>query len=178
MPTSRPPSRPSYLQGLTGLVLTVAALYLAKPVLVPLALAVLLTFVLTPIVSTFQRQGLGRVPAVFVTVILAFAVFGAVGWGVGIQVNKLAQDLPNQKDKIQEKIAGLRGSGESVFAKLLHMVRELGAEAEKNPPTAGDSPVEKQGLTPEEPAKKAPAAGDPPPAEKQVVVARVEESSS
>ena len=48
--------------------LVVAGLYWLQGVLIPLALAVLLTFLLSPVVSTLQRRGLGRVPAVLVTV--------------------------------------------------------------------------------------------------------------
>ena len=52
------------------LALVVAGLYWLQAVLIPLALAVLLTFLLSPVVSTLQRRGLGRVPSVLVTVSL------------------------------------------------------------------------------------------------------------
>lgn len=132
---------PSYLRVLLSLVLIVGILHLAKAVIVPLALAVLLTFVLTPIVSTIQRPGLGRVPSVLVTVVLAFAIFGVVGWGVGVQVNKLARELPNQQGAIQKKIAALSGSGEGVFGRLLKMVREIGAEPGKTDAAADNTTV-------------------------------------
>src|SRR5947208_10292814 len=59
--------RSSYVRPLTGLVLVVAILYLAKTVIVPLSLAILLTFGLTPVVSAIQRRGLPRIPAVLLT---------------------------------------------------------------------------------------------------------------
>jgi predicted PurR-regulated permease PerM len=149
-------ARPSYLRGLVGLVLVVGILYLAKAVLVPLALAVLLTFVLNPIVSLVQRRGLGRVPAVLATVILTFAVCGTIGWGVGMQVNKLAQELPDNKEKIQKKIADLRGAGGGPVPRLLQMIREIAQD-----PNKGD-----------------PANNEAPPDKSQVVVARPEEPSS
>jgi predicted PurR-regulated permease PerM len=149
-------ARPSYLRGLVGLVLVVGILYLAKAVIVPLALAVLLTFVLNPIVSLVQRSGLGRVPAVLVTVILTFAVCGTIGWGVGMQVNKLAQELPDNKEKIQKKIADLRSSGAGPVPRLLQMIREIGQDPEKTDTAKNEAPPEK----------------------KQVVVARPEEPSS
>src|SRR5260370_28313156 len=99
---------------LVGFALIVGILYVAKPVLVPLALAVLLTFILTPIVSTLQRYGLRRVPAALLSVSLALAAFGAVGWITGAQADKLARELPEHKEKIHKKIADLRGSGETV----------------------------------------------------------------
>lgn len=121
-----------------GLVLTVGVLFWGKPVIVPLALAVLLTFVLAPIVSLVQGWGLGRVPAVLVTVVLAFTALGGIGWGVGVQVNKLAQELPENKEKIQKKIADLRGSGDGAFAKLLGMIREIS----EDPGHTQESPAE------------------------------------
>jgi predicted PurR-regulated permease PerM len=150
-------SRSSYLRPLVGLVLVVAILYLAKPVIVPLALAVLLTFVLTPVVSAVQRTGLGRVPAVLGTAILAFALLGAVGWGVGIQINNLAKDLPDQKPKIQKKIADLSGSEKGVFSRLLRMIHEIEEEPAK---TEAGAPV------------------TPSVDEKHVVITRPEESSA
>jgi predicted PurR-regulated permease PerM len=117
--------RPPYLNILEGLVLIVAVLYLAKQIIIPLALAILLTFVLTPVVVAVQRRGLKRVYAVLVVVCLTFAVLGAIGWGVGYQVQRLAQDLPTHTDKIKEKIAGLRGSGGVVIPNLLRMIDEI-----------------------------------------------------
>jgi len=46
-------------------------LYLAQAILVPVALAVLLAFLLTPVVSALQRL-VGRVPAVLATVLVTF----------------------------------------------------------------------------------------------------------
>src|SRR6478672_6554455 len=58
-----------------GFVLVIAVLYLAQAVLVPVALAVLITFVLTPPVTFLQRR-IGRGLAVLVTVVLVFTVLG------------------------------------------------------------------------------------------------------
>jgi predicted PurR-regulated permease PerM len=120
-----------------ALVLIVAILYLAKMIIVPLALAVLLTFVLTPIVSAIQRRGLGRVPAVLLTVLLTFVLFGIVGWIVGLQVHNLAQELPTHRKEIDAKIVGLRGSGEGAFSDLLQMIREI-AKGQTKADTAGE----------------------------------------
>src|SRR5690349_1708977 len=94
MATNRSAARFSYLQPMLALVLIVAILYLAKTVIVPLALAILLTFVLTPVVSASQRLGLPRVPAVLVVVLCSFTVVGLVGWIVGAQIHNLASELP------------------------------------------------------------------------------------
>ena len=125
MATTRAPTRPSYLRALVSLVLTVAVLYLAKTVLIPLVLAFLLTFVLAPIVSAIQGRGLPRVYAVLLTVLLTFIAFGAVGWVVGVQVHNLARELPKHREQIDAKIAGLRGSGQGAFSDLLQMIHDI-----------------------------------------------------
>jgi predicted PurR-regulated permease PerM len=94
-----------------GCVLVVVVLYWAQAVLVPIALAVLLTFVLTPPVSWLERW-LGRVPAVLAAVTLAFIVLGFAGWGLARQMDHLADDLPTYRVNIMAKIADVRGAGQ------------------------------------------------------------------
>ena len=74
--------------------LVVAALYWGQKILVPFVLAVLLAFVLAPLVSQLERRGLRRVPAVLLVVCLAFALLGAAGWAVVTQATSLVNDLP------------------------------------------------------------------------------------
>jgi len=93
-----------------GCVLVVVVLYWAQAVLVPIALAVLLTFVLTPPVSWLERW-LGRVPAVLAAVTLVFIVLGLAGWGLARQMDHLADDLPTYRVNILAKIADVRGAG-------------------------------------------------------------------
>ena len=54
---------------------------MAKVVFIPIALAVLLTFLLNPIVNALHSRGLPRAPAVLVVVVLVFSVSGIVSWG-------------------------------------------------------------------------------------------------
>jgi predicted PurR-regulated permease PerM len=155
MATRRASLGSSNLYLLIALVMVVGILYVGKAVIVPLAFAVLLTFILTPVVSALQRCGLGRVPAALGAVVLAFLLFGVLGWGVAIQIDQLARELPDNKEKIKTKIADLRGTAEGPFAKLFEMYRELRAEPEKQ-----------SGMSKDAAAK-----------ETQVVVVRPEESS-
>jgi len=90
--------------------LVVAALYWLQAVLIPMALAVLLTFLLSPVVGTLQRRGLGRVPAVLVTVVLALSVLGGIGWTLTRQLVTLADELPRYSLNIHHRIADLRGA--------------------------------------------------------------------
>ena len=91
-----------------GIVLVIAVLYLGRAVLVPLALAVLLAFVLTPVVVALQRY-LGRVAAVVVVVVLTFSFLGAVVWTLGGQLGA-AHELPRYRDTIRQRIVDLRGA--------------------------------------------------------------------
>jgi predicted PurR-regulated permease PerM len=93
-----------------GCVLVVVVLYWAQAVLVPIALAILLTFVLSPPVTWLQRW-VGRIPAVLVMVALVFSVLGMAGWGLARQLDYLADDLPRYRANILAKIADVRGAG-------------------------------------------------------------------
>jgi predicted PurR-regulated permease PerM len=93
-----------------GAVLVVAVLYWAQAVIVPLALALLLTFVLTPPVTWLQRW-VGRVTAVLLVVTLVFAAIGLAGWGLTRQMDHLAEDLPGYRANIRNKIADVRLAG-------------------------------------------------------------------
>src|SRR5688500_2718044 len=108
---------------LAGCVLVIVVLYWAQAVLVPIALAVLLTFVLTPPVSWLERW-LGRVPAVLATVRLVFMVLGLAGWGLARQMDHLADDLPTYRANIFAKIADVRGAGKGGSVEKLQQTIE------------------------------------------------------
>ncbi len=89
---------------LCGLVLVTACLYWARQVLVPVALAVLLAFILTPAVSALQRRGLGRVFSVLLVVTLALLLLGGSGYVVSRQISTLLGNLPSYEEEIVQKI--------------------------------------------------------------------------
>ena len=108
-----------------GCVLVVVVLYWAQAILVPVALAILLTFVLTPPVTWLERW-IGRAAAVLTVVALFFAVVALAGWGLARQMNHLAEDLPRYRVNILAKIADVRvaGKGGSV-EKLQQTIEEI-----------------------------------------------------
>jgi predicted PurR-regulated permease PerM len=123
---------------LFGLVLITACLYWARTVFIPLALAILLTFVLTPAVSALQRRGLGRLPAVLIVVLLALLLLGGIGYIVTRQINGLVGNLPNYKDEIVRKVETLRGAGEGGFlGKVRSFLGEVSDELMQNAETKG-----------------------------------------
>src|SRR5712691_5446119 len=88
----------------TSLCLIREQLYWAKAVLVPLTLALMLTFLLQPIVVALHRRRLGHTPAAVLVVMLLGLVLGAVGGGVVTQFSSLASELPGYQDNLKHKI--------------------------------------------------------------------------
>ena len=88
----------------------VAALYFGREVLLPMALAVLLSFVLAPPVKLLQRLYLPRFAAVTIVVLLAFGVIFGLATLMFAQVSQLAGDLPRYQSNLGEKIQALRGA--------------------------------------------------------------------
>jgi predicted PurR-regulated permease PerM len=112
--------------------LVVAGLYWLQAVLIPLALAVLLTFLLSPVVGSLQRRGLGRVPSVLVTVLLALSVLGGIGWTLTRQLVTLADELPRYSLNIHQKIADLRGASKGgSMEKVQKAVEDVVGEFQK-----------------------------------------------
>ncbi len=110
-PLPAPHSRPLPYGALVGIV---AVLYFAKEVLIPLALAILFSFLLGPVVRRVERTGLWRVPSVLVVTAAFFGIFAAVGWITSHQVMGLAEKLPAYQDNIQHKLQDLRGHGGAI----------------------------------------------------------------
>jgi len=94
-----------------GAVLVVAVLYWGRVVIVPVAVAVLLTFVLSPAVAPLQRK-LGGVVAVLLVVLVTFGALGVAGWAVTTQLGSLVQQLPTYKQNVRQKIRDLRWLGQ------------------------------------------------------------------
>jgi predicted PurR-regulated permease PerM len=117
--------------------LTVAALYVGREVLMPLALAVLLSFVLAPLVLVLRRGKVGRVTSVLATVLLAFLVIVGVGALIGGQLVQLAGNLPAYESTIAGKIEAVQGAatGSGIIARasalMVDLRREITRTAEK-----------------------------------------------
>jgi predicted PurR-regulated permease PerM len=110
-------------------------LYWARVVLMPVALAVLLTFLLNPVVNWLHRLRLGRVPAVMVVVLLAGSLLGGIGWVVTVQLTGLANDLPQYEDNIIRKITDLRQMGQGgVIEKVQKALQDIASEWQRPRP--------------------------------------------
>jgi predicted PurR-regulated permease PerM len=123
-----------------GGVLVIVVLYWAQAVLVPIALAILLSFVLAPPVDWLERW-LGRVPAVLMVVTLVFVVLGLAGWGLARQMDNLAEDLPRYRVNILAKIADVRGAGKGgAVEKLQETIEDIKTDLGKSDAPQGRAP--------------------------------------
>ena len=111
----------------------VAALYLGREVFVPMALAILLSFVLAPLVRLLQNLRLGRALPVFVVVLLAFAAIFSLGGIMASQVTQLAGNLPQYQATIRDKIATIRGArGGGTLERAADVLQDLGKELDRS----------------------------------------------
>ena len=111
----------------------VTTLYFGREVLVPIALAVLMSFVLAPLVRLLQRLYVPRIAAVFLVVIVAFSAVFALGGVMASQVNQLANDLPQYQSTLSEKIQSLRGAatGRGTLERASEVLHSLSKELDR-----------------------------------------------
>jgi predicted PurR-regulated permease PerM len=135
-------------------VVVVNCLYWAQAVIIPVALAVLLTFLLAPLVAILQRRHLGRTPSVVLVGLLAALVLGGITWLVAAEVKGLAGDLPAYTQNIRSKIRSLRQLGpDSITDRLEKMVQDITGEWETGSASpAADAAAEPAATAPAQPA--------------------------
>lgn len=129
----------SYLAPLLSACLITAILFLGKAFLMPLALAILIAFLLTPVVSRLQAAGLPCVPSVIVVAILAFSLIGIGGYVVVTQLSDLTRSLPAYQENFQRKVVEPMGKLSAGFSKIQ---KELDKPTANTPEkTADEKPV-------------------------------------
>ncbi len=151
-------SRAALLQGLMIGALVVGTLYIAREVLLPLALAVLLSFVLTPLLLLLRKVKVPRVLAVIIVVTLAFAIIFGLGWMMSQQASQLAGDLPRYQHVLAEKIATLRKSASSstTLEKAAGALKGIEDELNQSSAPPAQSAAPSPGLEDKTPAKPIP----------------------
>ncbi|MBK1687604.1 AI-2E family transporter [Rubrivivax gelatinosus] len=102
-----PTPQPLALKILVGVAL-LGLLYMGRDVFEPIALAMMLGFVMAPIVHRIRRLGLGQAPAAIVALLLVGAVVGAIGSVIVGQLGDLSQELPRYENNVRQKIGTLR----------------------------------------------------------------------
>jgi len=118
------------LGALLGIFLVIAALYLGRPLLIPLALALLVTFLLAPLVDRLERLRLGRTLSVVVLLLMLGAAAGGIGWMGAREASVLADELPQYRTNLRAKIRDLRGPLGSLSG-AAEEINQLGDAIEK-----------------------------------------------
>ena len=131
----------------------VAALYFGREIFIPIAIAVLFSFVLGPLVDLLRRLRLGRIVAVAIAVATALGIVAALSTLIGVQVADLAGDVPRYRDTIERKVEGLKGSAlgraTDYVANIGRAIHQAGNEADAGaakpvaPPADPAKPEEK-----------------------------------
>jgi predicted PurR-regulated permease PerM len=111
----------------------IATLYFGREIFVPVALAILLSFVLAPLVGLLQRVHVPRAIAVVGVVLFAFGGIFAIGSLIATQLTQLAGDLPRYQSTMREKIQSFRGAtaGSGTLEKAADMLQDLSKELDK-----------------------------------------------
>ena len=149
-------------------------LYVGSDILVPIALSVLLSFVLTPIVSRLERWRLGRIPSVLAVVALVFVGIAGFGMVVGNQIGDLADNLPLYQRNLHAKIESLRSATSTADSGVLKQAteafRDLRQELEQA--TGQNQPAPQP--SPQSAPTAAPRPANPP-ADREPITVRVQQ---
>ncbi len=127
-------------RGMTLFVMIVATLYFGKEVLVPVTLALLLAFVLAPLVGLLRHLRLGRVPSVLLAVLTAVGLVLALGSVIGSQIAQLTTNLPQYATTIEQKVDKVR---DATIGRLSRLTGKIGSHADapaaNTPPSQSSS---------------------------------------
>jgi predicted PurR-regulated permease PerM len=152
-PSVQPKARLNYeLHAVSAVVMgvtVIAALYFARELLIPLALAVLISFVLAPLANQLRRTGLPQGVCVIAVVIFSFGVILGIGAIGASQIAQLAENLPQYQTNLREKIRTIRTatSSSGAVTQATQVIEDLGREMSANKsgpqagPAAGAGPV-------------------------------------
>ncbi len=123
-----------------------ALLYFARSILIPLAFALILAFLLTPAVTMLKRIGISRVPAVTVVILIATAAVAFAGWAIAAQLVEVANRLPGYSRNIRRKIDSLQMPQTGPLGQAAKSLKDIGDElaqprAGPKQPGTSDAPV-------------------------------------
>ncbi len=141
-PRSRQPTKiaPVETPGVTSLltltvaVVVVTALYFGRDVLIPITLAVLLSFLVAPIVNLLGRARLGRVPSVLLAMVVALSLILSLGGLIGAQLAELAGGIPRYQTTIEHKINTVRSLTLGRLTDIMHSAAQQLAHNTPRPP--------------------------------------------
>ncbi len=133
-------------------VVVVAALYLAKAVLLPLALALLFAFLLSPLVNLLETIRMPRIPAILLVILTVFVLICGITWGVAMQLLQIADNLPAYRENISAKVVQLHHTQNTDLHRAQYEIQHLGEEVGlSDSPTARRHRPKPLGSSPERP---------------------------
>src|SRR5688572_1223349 len=115
-----------WIMTLASVAVVIAALYLAKGLLAPLALAALLSFLLSPVCDWLERWRLARIPAVMVTAFVGFTLLGIVVWTAAVQMTQLAPKIPEYQHNIELKLKSVNQYAASALRMVTRTAEQMG----------------------------------------------------
>jgi predicted PurR-regulated permease PerM len=134
---------------LISVVVVVAVLYFAREIFIPLALAILFSFLLAPLVTRLRHWGVWRVPSVLIVVTFAFALLGVIGALVTVQLTDVGRKMPEYEHNVHQKLQSIRDSSNGFMGRISRVIHNVSEELKPAPstnqPASGDQkpvPVE------------------------------------
>ena len=130
---------------------TITALYFAREIFIPFAFALILTFLLTPVVAFLHKLRLGRVVSVLITLLVSLAVAGGIGWVIANQLVDVINQLPLYRQNIRAKIDALHTPVKGQLAQAAESVKEIvrevtGPDAAATGVRSPSSPAQRRNL--------------------------------
>ncbi len=113
-------------------IVVVATLYFAREFFIPLALSILISFLLAPLIRRLEHWKLGRVGSVIFVTLVAFLVLGAMAYIIGGQLIDLADELPKYKTNLSNKVAALRTNPNGPIGRATQTLKEVTQEMAKD----------------------------------------------
>ena len=118
-------------------VVAICTLYFARVVLIPFALALLLTFILTPVVKLLERLHFGRILSAVLVIALCIVACGVIGWGVTRQLTDVLDQLPAYQSNIETKLESFHWSNIHILHNASQTMTEISKELGTPPPSDG-----------------------------------------
>jgi predicted PurR-regulated permease PerM len=136
----------SSLRTLAILIAVIAALYLARDVLIPLAFAVTLTLILSPAVNRLAKLRVRRAIAALIMVAISIGAAGGIGFVIFNELIQVLNELPGYQENIHNKIQAMRAPTKGALLRATENVRELGNELSSTQPPVVAPPQNTRGV--------------------------------
>lgn len=127
------PLNQNVVNGLVIFLSICAILYFGQQILIPIVLAILLSFLLSPLVIMLQKVRVPKTPAIIGVVFIAFTLLFGVAAVVGATLTNLARDLPQYESTLRDKARSLKlvTSGGNTIEKAANVLQDLQSELQK-----------------------------------------------